>query len=156
MMDEIQISRLPVSWAQNLPYDVVDTSSPDLSAPYPQLGAGIPPILAAHEGFDDRYHDISEIALENNFSHKRYQVTTDDGYILSLDRIAPYGKSVEDDFEAPVVLLQHGIDHQSIDWVLNSPDKALAFILSRAGYDVWLGNNRGNIQSRGHVSMNDR
>lgn len=83
-------------------------------------------------------------------------MTTEDGYILSLDRIPPLGKKVDDDFEAPVVLLQHGIEDSSIQWVINSPDKAIAFTLSRAGYDVWLGNNRGNIFSRGHVNLTDK
>ena len=30
---------------------------------------------------------------------------------------------------------------------------AIAFVLSRAGYDVWMGNNRGNIDSKKHVSL---
>jgi len=36
---------------------------------------------------------------------------------------------------------------------MNSIDKAPAFILSRAGYDVWLGNSRGNIFSQNHVKF---
>ena len=55
--------------------------------------------------FDDRYNNISQISRENGFDSRRYNVTTEDGYILSLDRIPPFGKKIDDDFEAPVILL---------------------------------------------------
>ena len=38
-------------------------------------------------------------------------------------------------------------------WVINYADVSPAFVAARAGYDVWLGNNRGNIFSNSHIKL---
>lgn len=53
------------------------------------------------------------------------------------------------------VFLQHGLLASSADWLLSGPGKGLAFILADMGYDVWLGNARGNTYSRRHVNMSN-
>ena len=45
-------------------------------------------------------------------------------------------------------MLQHGILGSALDWIIG-PD-APAYFLAQRWYDVWLGNNRGNIFSLEH------
>ena len=52
-----------------------------------------------------------------------------------------------------MVFLQHGLLDSSDTFIVNEESKAPAFILANRGYDVWLGNFRGNKHSLGHVSL---
>ncbi|XP_047989986.1 lipase 1-like [Leguminivora glycinivorella] len=91
---------------------------------------------------------VRAIAAENEYKAEKHEVTTDDGYILTMYRIPP-GKNCA---KKTPLLLVHGL-LLSAECFVDSGLDAPGFLLAQECYDVWFGNVRGNFHSRRHVTL---
>ena len=126
---------------------------------------------------NEKFLSKSQIIESRGFIPETHHIMTSDGYILTIFRII--NPRLNRSSNGYPIYLQHGFFLNSDNWLLTSPGilamdgiyiednlivnncspngtvaRTLPFVLSSCGYDVWLGNIRGNRYSS-HIYLDE-
>ncbi|KAK4821213.1 hypothetical protein QYF61_015781 [Mycteria americana] len=116
------------------------------------LGDAIPRAGASHDN-PEQFMNISQKIRFHGYPSEEYNMLTEDGYFLSLNRIPHSKGDAGHSGSRSPVLIVHGFSLDGGDWVDNLPNNSLGFILAHVGYDIWIGNSRGNSWSLRHLNL---
>ena len=114
---------------------------------------------------DDWNRTTPELIRSRGFACFEHEITTSDNYVIKLFRIR-HPTRLPDIYKNPVLFV-HGLFHSSSQWLVNSDDgyvsegthivgNSLPFEMAKRGFDVWLGNLRGNLECLGHKTLDHR
>lgn len=148
------------------------------------MGSGIlnsrPCKVQANEDAD-ACRNVSEMIRSRGFEAEEHDITTKDGYIITIQRVINPLVAKEYRARKRPVILQPGVSITGADYIINSVyvrpapwpkeeqaqmsdselsdaakdqrhPRSLAFYLSNRGYDVFLANHRGTVYGQRHVN----
>ncbi|KAJ0171246.1 hypothetical protein K1T71_012796 [Dendrolimus kikuchii] len=98
----------------------------------------------------DSLLNFTELTARYGYLSEQHTVVTEDGYILTIFRIAQ-GRNCKRKKKNQPVLLVHGLLQSSDSWIDSGPNSGLAYLIADACHDIWVGNVRGNYYARRHV-----
>lgn len=96
---------------------------------------------------DPQFYPACGAVTSLGYPCENHEIMTEDGFVLGAIRIPPSQSG------AYPVFLQHGLIDASSTWTMNANGyQNLGCILHDQGYDVWIGNSRGNHYSFTNVN----
>jgi len=91
---------------------------------------------------------LEELAEREGIKTEKHIVITEDGYHLTVYHLQTPGLKPG----SPVAFMQHGLFSSADTWI-SRQSLSPAVRAAKAGYDVWLGNNRGTKYAREHNTL---